>query len=821
MLSALILLAAVPANHPPAYSVFLQQSGNPIIEELVITGAGDREAEIRLALRLKEGRPFKVDDLRRDQEFLWRRLRVRVDETKSTRLANERIRIELVVTVVPSVSRVVFFGNEGFERDELLVALNLVGQSVDRGRVPMLVLSLEEFYQDEGYRHVKVEAEINEESSQLDLNIDEGPLVRIEKISFEGNERFIGSAFLGLGTSISAAMEAGDGVLFFPGSVYKRGIIQRDLISIAEFYRDFGYLDARAWVAEETFNSRGNKVSLRIGIYEGPLFKVRSVEFRAADGGELLLSHQELLEIVGVRPGQDYEAARFAADESALRKHYGRLGHPAAARAISSGDSFFSVGGSQRKPELVVDEDAAEVDVTYVIQEGRPMRIRDVIVKGNVHTRDRVIRREISLEPGDLADGYEATRSWRRLLGKSWFRDQNTGQPFVDWRFVETDRHDWVDLSFEVGDMASTGQFLFGGGVNTNTGPFLSVSLHKSNFDLFNTPSSWGNAFGEILDGTAFVGGGQNLSIRAAPGTQYSTYSLSFSEPDLFLDHIDRIAFGLSAYNTHLRLSTHEERRTGASVRFARHFGRDFSISLGPESTRVEVLSPASNAPAILLEDEGKKQLTGLSLGFSYNTIADPFSPVDGGRISLNNRFIGGAFGGDMDFHTSDLRLEKYFPLWNDSRGRHWVFGAIGRLRVGHESGDNDRLPYSERFFLGGHGTMRGFSYRGIGDRENGFALGGEAAWNSSLELRFPVVSTKVRGSIDEMEYVRGALWVDMGGIGDSVRDFGATRVSAGIGVRVRIPFMPQLPLALDFGWPVQSLEGDREEVFTFSMGKF
>jgi len=60
-----------------------------------------------------------------------------------------------------------------------------------------------------------------------------------------------------------------------------------------------------------------------------------------------------------------------------------------------------------------------------------------------------------------------------------------------------------------------------------------------------------------------------------------------------------------------------------------------------------------------------------------------------------------------------------------------------------------------------------------------------------------------------------------MGGVGESIDNFGATRISAGVGVRVRIPFMPQLPLALDFGWPVQSLDGDQEEVFAFQMGKF
>ncbi len=821
MLSAFLLLAITPANLPATADCFQEQAVDTI-EEVVLNGAGDREQEIRMAMRIRVGRRFLFEDLRRDQSFLWQRMRVRVNDTRTFLLPSGGVRVEFDVTVLPSVKRVVFVGNDEYERSELLAAINLSGQVVDQGRIPVLLQELEDFYHDEAFRHVSLEAKIDEEIGQLSILINEGAKVRIDEIKFTGNSAFPSSSALGMGTSVSSAMTAGDGVLFFPGSHYKRGLIDQDLIAIEAFYRDFGYLDARAWLEEESYSEDGDNVALNIGIYEGPQYIVRSVSFRSTGDGDLQFSDDELMEIITLRAGQTYEAARFAVDESLLRKHYGRMGHPAIARAIGENtSSFFSMGGRDRKPQIVVDEESSEIDIVYLIQEGRPMRVRDVLVTGNVHTRDRVIRREISLEPGDLADGYEATRSWRRLQGKSWFRDEMSGHPYVDWRFIETERPDWVDLRFDVGDMATTGQFLFGGGINTNTGPFLSVTLNKSNFDMFNLPSSWGNAFSEIIDGTAFVGGGQNLSLRAAPGTEYSTYSLSFTEPDLLNDHINRLSFNFNGFNTMLRLLTHDERRTGGRIRFGRHFGRDFSLTFGPESQLVSVIDPSSNAPSMVIADEGQFSMSGFHVGASYNTIADAFSPVDGARIALNHRMIGGVFGGDMEFGSTDLRLEKHFPLFNDSRGRPWVFGAHGRLRIANESGSYGRMPYSERFFLGGQGTLRGFSYRGVGDRENGFALGGEAAWNSSLELRFPVVSTKVRGAVDEMEYVRGALWVDMGGVGESIDNFGATRISAGVGVRVRIPFMPQLPLALDFGWPVQSLDGDQEEVFAFQMGKF
>jgi outer membrane protein assembly factor BamA len=99
--------------------------------------------------------------------------------------------------------------------------------------------------------------------------------------------------------------------------------------------------------------------------------------------------------------------------------------------------------------------------------------------------------------------------------------------------------------------------------------------------------------------------------------------------------------------------------------------------------------------------------------------------------------------------------------------------------------------------------------------------LGGEAAWNASLEVRAPLLSSRVRDSVDEVEYARGALWVDAGALGDGLNDFDSTRIAAGVGVRIRLPMMPQMPLSLDFGWPIKSESFDDTSVFTFSLGNF
>ncbi|MCH2112471.1 MAG: BamA/TamA family outer membrane protein [Planctomycetes bacterium] len=799
------------------------QQPNPEIESVILHGAGEHEEAILKAIRLRPGRVFDNADLRRDQEFLWTRMRVRVETIRAKELENGNIELHLYVAVLPSVSRVVFLGNRVFKREELIEAAGLgAGQSVDEQRAEILAHDVRVFYRDSGYHHAIITPTMDFEQDQVVFEVQEGAKVRVGEVTFLGNHALPSSGFLGMpvGANLSSAIEAGDGWLFIPGSTYEPEMIARDLVALEALYHEFGYLNAQVHLADEVFTS-DNRVHLVFQVTEGPLFTVGDVQVESSNGEPLQYSDSTLFEVIGLRAGQPYEAARVTADEGNLRKFYGRKGHPAAARSLTDSESFFAFNPGTGKPKITIRGDDSVVDVTYIIQEGRPMRIRDVVVQGNIRTRDRVIRREISLAPGDLADGEEAIRSWRRLMGKGWFVDPVTGQPFVNWKFVETERPDWVDLEFEIKEGGANGQVLFGGGVNSNTGPFLSISLTKPNFDLFNPPTSWGSAMSEILEGRAFTGGGQNLKMFLAPGTNFSMYSVNFSEPDLLKEHIERTSLNFHAGKTLFYLPSHDETKSSSNLRFGRHFGRHLSVWAGPESNRTTIGGLDGGAPALVVESEGTHRASGIGMGVSWNSIADPFAPIDGSKASFSHRRVGGPFGGDWSLNSTTLLGEKYFPIAKDDYGRSWVVATKGRVQYAHETGGLGGVPFPERFHLGGHGSVRGFDYRGIGPREGGFALGGEATWNTSLELRFPVMSSKVSGAIDEMEYVRGAFWLDAGSVGESLSDFGKTRIAAGFGIRVRIPFMPQLPLSFDFGWPLEQEDWDDTSVFAFSLGKF
>lgn len=796
----------------------------PTITEIEIQGAPGREEAILRAISLQVGEPFSWKKYQDDTEFLWKRLRVRLERAVGVAVSNTEVKVILVVEAVEALHRLVFVGNEEFERERLLLESQFAeGQLIDQEAVPQIVGNLEAFYEREGFAFVEITPDFDMPRSQLTLRIDEGPLVRVGDVDFIGNDEFPSWTFLGLGLDLSGEIDSGDGFLIFPGSKFSEEAIRLDLVALEKLYHEYGYLEAEARLESATFYRDDNsRVELLYHIYEGPRYTVRSIKIRSAeDGTELLYPLEELEELIQIEPGSPYSMDRILADGDAIRRYYGEKGHPNARNTQARNNSFFVFNPPRGVPETIFDTETHEVDVTYVILEGRPMRVRDVLIEGNVHTEDSVIRRNISLEPGQLANSDEAFRSQRRLLGLNYFADPTTSAPYVDWRFLEIDgEDDWVNLRYEVAE-GQTGRLLFGGGVNTAFGPFIQVSIQKDNFNIADPPSSFGDAFSEILEGRAFTGAGQTLRISAAPGTEFSQYSIGFTEPDLFNDHIDRWSLNTNFFKTFFFLETHEEERTGANFTIGRNFGRFFTVFATPGLQNVGVDDLRARAPNILRETRGFNRLQDLTFGINYNTVEDPFSPIDGGSIRLAYTQAGEWVGGDWDFNKIEMRVAKYFPLWQDGLGRYWVLATSGSIRKARETGDLSGVPYTERYFLGGQNTLRGFDFRGVGPRARGFPLGGEAAWNGTLEFRFPLVSTRQRNAISEVEYVRGGVFMDFGSVGQDLSALGPTRISAGFGVRIRLPFIAGIALQLDFGWPVQDEPRDDARVFSFTFGSF
>jgi len=818
LLAPAVSAAPIVAQEPTENSAV---QGDPIFEvvEIALPGAGDRADQIRAALSVRVGDELTELELmnrwRRDVEFLWSRLRVRLLKFELNELDGRKLQLRFECEVVPSYRRVLFLGHDegDLSREELLLATGLAGsQYIDELALPRISADIRAAFQDKGFHFVTITPEIRAERDEVAFLIDQGSKVRVGRLKFIGNVNVPSGKLVG--TDLKGTVESGTGWLIFPGSPYVAGETERkDVVALQRLYADYGYLQAEIKAAEPVFYKDNRRVELTYEIEEGPLFYVGDIRIEAVEGAPALrYAQDELFDALRLQTGDPLEAARIARDEAALRSYYGALGHTQA-QGLSGDASFFAL-----TTERIVGE-GNTIDVVFRIQEGEPKRIRDILITGNRYTQDRVIRRDISLEPGDLADMTEAARSHRRLLGSQYYLDERTGQPWVDYRFQPTSDPALVDLEYTVREGRGTGNILFGGGLSTNNGPFVSVNLQKSNFDITDLPSSWGNTFSEILGGEAFTGGGQTLRLFLAPGSEYSTYRLTFFEPDLLGEHISRLGMRVEGYKTYRFLRTHDEERTGVKLTLSRRFGRHFTIFGGPSAEKIRLTDIDPDAPAgIGLDDPYRLWKNSFGVGVQYSTVEDQFSPVDSGKIRLELRQNGEFMGGDMDYIEADLQLARYFGIFEDTLGRDWTLAFEGRVRRAWSDGD---VPYTERYWLGGTRTLRGYDYRGVGRAAGGFAFGGEAAINATTELRFPILSARVREAVDEFQWVRGAFFVDAGTYGDDFGDLEPTRVSAGFGIRVRLPMMPQFPIALDFGWALTDERFDDERVFHLNFGEF
>lgn len=365
--------------------------------------------------------------------------------------------------------------------------------------------------------------------------------------------------------------------------------------------------------------------------------------------------------------------------------------------------------------------------------------------------------------------------------------------------------------------------FSISGGVDSNDGLFGIVTLAMRNFDLADTPRSLGSSFREVYDKEAFHGAGQRVDIELAPGTQLSRYRFHFLEPDLFRLHLNPISLDLDVTKRLRRYDTHDEDRFNSTIRLGRKFTQELSMSLGWAFGDVEVDDLADPAvPKTLTDQEpkGKQTITGPTFDLLYRRLDNFISPRDGHSLRFNNRFNLGDLGSDIEYIDSQVHFDGYQPIGQRADGSRIL------LHFGLDVGvlptlDGSDLDYSERSFLGGSQTMRGFAFRGVGpmDELSGYALGGETYINSTLEYVYPLHSVTQPGSYQRQEMLRGILFTDWGVIDvDPFQiDPDEIRGSVGFGIGLAYP----LPLALNFGFPIVYKDEDIRQVFSFSLALF
>ncbi|MHC4944796.1 MAG: BamA/OMP85 family outer membrane protein [Planctomycetota bacterium] len=691
-------------------------------------------------------------------------------------------------------------GLDESDQEKLYKLLGLKDESYpNRYLLRSYILKARDHYRSEGYYFAEVQARLEpmKDGYKLIFDVFRGEKVVVDEIHFIG----IKHADEG---ELRSIMEIDEPTLLVFTDKLKEDVLNKDIARLNNYLKEEGYLDARVTLDRFVFNDEFDEVAIYILVQEGKRYTVRSVK---VEGCEAFFPAQ-IMELININPQDPYREVKIAADLRRIQRFYWDRGYFRA---------------EIRGPELNYDEMRPLVDLSFVIKENQQKSVRDVVISGNQSTRDDVIRREITLNPGDLLAHRERQWSYNQLVATQYFTDQR-GIPRVDIIPRATSDPLLEDLLVEVGE-GGTGMFTFNVGVSSDTGLIGGIRINKTNFDITDTPTSLWDFPAEFFGShKAFHGGGQTLNLYAMPGTIESSYGVRFTEPYLFDTHPYPISFSLNIFRYNVDYSDWSTRRYGVNPTLGKRWSREFYTSLGFRSEQIKQYSIDFDAPNSVKDFAGKNGLRGLEGHINFRDVDNPRTPSIGYTAFFNYDYTGGFMGADVELSKAVFGNTIFLPAYETETGLKHVFSLKGTFGWVEEHSSMDDVPSFERFYLGGtsgYFPLRGFEWREVGPRENDEVVGGQVAVGFSAEYSIPLISEYNREYDSEETRLKGLFFFDAGGMGLHPSDSAVwheMRTSGGVGLKLSLPVLGGVPISIYYGIPFKKYPGDQRRSFNLSM---
>jgi outer membrane protein insertion porin family len=663
----------------------------------------------------------------------------------------------------PETVKVIFFVKPVAVLSEVeLVGANLISESKIRKELVMVpgmsanllqvandVDAIRKVYANKGYYKTEVSYElsgidITTRSAKLSYLIREQPRYKLSRIEFTGNSHFDSSELRDKLISKATWWS----YIFNTGYVDPTRL-ELDRGTIRNSYLEDGYLDCQIpHVEDNHYDTNQHWVTVKFRISEGARYTVSSVSVK----GNVRFADKEL-PALKIKPGCWYGEKEVRADTEAIENLYGKLGY----------------ADIKVESDRLVDTTNHTVVLTYRITEGTVSRVNNITISGNKKTKEKVLRRELSLHPGDLVDKGKMKLDNDRLMNMNYFEE-------VDFVPVSTGTEELKDLQLRVKEKY-TGQFSLGGGYSLDDSAMAFAEWSQTNFDLF----GWGNGF---------TGAGQRFRARAQVGTLNSNFLVSFTEPWLF----DR---RLSLQTDFYSDSRYEETYTNTV------YGSDISLTkpfIGSWRQRVGVgihqynIDSRSGASAQIQRQDGSYIANNVNLTFFRNTRNPTILPRRGSYLSIGATYTPEMLGSYMNWVRGDATGTLYLPVTSNSTLKLNLEGSALWTPDGEYEPNGDlRVGIFDRLFAGGGYDIRGFKRREIGPQDSrDEALGGMARIVANAEYMYFVHKSFAL-----------CWFIDAGNVWETASDVGADlNISTGMGVQLTTP---GFPIRLDYGIPLHT----------------
>ena len=673
----------------------------------------------------------------------------------------------LVVSVVerPSIGSIEFSGNQDLDTEDLASALEQIGFAqggiFNRSVFSQVEQELHRTYFAAGKYGARVTGTvtpIERNRVAIRFEISEGVAAKIEQINIVGNTAFDDDRLLDdftLGTT-------GFFSFITRSDRYSRPKLAADLETLRSFYFDQGFVNFTIDSTQVSITPDKQGIHITVNITEGGRYVVRDVYLQ----GTLIVPEEELFDLVTVVQGDVFSRKQIT---ETVRGIGDRLGN--------EGYSFATVNAV---PEL--DEAAGTVDLTFHVDPGKRVYVRRINFKGNVKTRDEVLRREMRQIEGTWISTESIERSKVRLNRLGFFESVDVETPLVPGTT------DQVDVDFTVVERPS-GNLLLGAGYSESQGAVFDVSITEENV----------------------LGTGNRLRASFNTSDVSRDISLSWFNPYWTLDGVSR---GFDIYNrrtdaSDANLADYDLDQIGAGVTFGIPVSEFTRVNVGVKAEQTEFLSGTSDSEPVqaFIDEHGRQFMTVLVTGSWAKDERDSrFLPSAGSLTRLSGEIA--VPGGDLTYYKVFARHQRFFPL-----ARDFVFAIDGEIGYGDGFGNTDQLPLTENFFAGGLQSVRGFHANTLGPRDNqNEPFGGSLKVVGNAEVILPLPFTR------DSSTTRVTSFFDVGNVygPDEDFDFSTLRYSTGIAA---VWLSPIGPFTMSLARPLKTLPDDETQGFQFTFG--
>ncbi len=763
--------------------------GPPIIRSIDVEYTGPKLVSkewILSQMRTKVGQPYSDSVVEQDIEALYKTgaiLNVRIFAQPE----GDGAKVIVALQTRSVVREIEIDGAERIKAKRLRKEIKLkINQPVDEQALEEARQKMIEIYQGHGYNDVSIQFRVDpidqsRGTARVVFTVNEGIKGAVSRVRFEGNvhfsERVLRKQMKTRGKTLIS--------LFDKSGRLDETQLQQDLDSIREWYQDHGYIDVDVKDVRKE-HSKNGPIIITVVINEGPQYHVGKL----AISGQVVASPDKIRALLKMKEGSVYSPKQLRDDAKALADAYGSGGYV---------DLVILPEGTPAGPTLI--------DVHYKIEEGARSFVQRVNITGNTRTKDKVIRREVLVAPGDVFNTVRVETTKKRLENLGYFSK-------VEAYPEETDIAGRKDLTILV-EEKRTGSLSFGGGFSTIDNLVGFVELTQGNFDI----TSW----------PGLTGGGQKFRMRVQYGSQRKDFILAVTEP-YFLDRRLSLSGQLFFNEADYLSSEYDQRNYGFTIESRKPINQFTYVSLGYRLQDVDIFNVSSTASTQIQQAKGSTVESQVFSGVVFDRRDSPILTRTGQRVSLSPYISGGFLGGDVQIYGFDLEGSQYFHLpWDmillvnseiatvsvwDQPATHTVlvFPTPAPSPAPSTSSaipvEISNVPIYERLYLGGSNNLRGFPFREVGPRDQfGEPIGGNSMARTTVELTFPII-----------EKARGAIFYDTGFVNSESWSFGFNHIASDVGVGLRLD-LPIGPLRIDYGYPIQRDGYNGGGKFNFQVG--